>query len=171
MQLRSIFICLILASSFLSCKKDQKLPDDPSFGFTGNNVNYKWNFVNAPSFDDRDAFFKKKKSINSNDTVYLLVGRDQTAGVEILCVIPTSVLKRGTYTTITQQSDPYIENLCFLKDIRYGTLTGDYMVVTISSIVNNYASGSFTTVMHDLTSGTQELNIVNGYFNHVLITE
>ena len=171
MKFNFFYICLLLGI-LLSCKREHlKTDDSPNFGFTANNINYKWNFVNSPASDDTDVFFRKTTSQNTNDSMYLLIGRNQSANVEMVCAIPTSKLKPGTYTTVTKQSDMYVENLCFLKDITYGTKTDDYMVVTISSIVDNYASGSFSTVMHDLRSGVNELRIVNGYFNHVLISE
>jgi hypothetical protein len=44
-------------------------------------------------------------------------------------------------------------------------------VVDITRIENNYASGTFQAVMHNEYNQSREMNIVDGYFNNVLIVE
>jgi hypothetical protein len=165
---------LFIATIFASCKKDPIQPPSLSnFGFTANSVNYKWDFVPAPSYDLTDAFFRKTISANTNDTMYVLVGVYQPSNIELQFAIHTSQLRPSTYTTITTMNDPWVESTCFLDGELYGTRWDDAVTVTITSMDRNYASGSFTAVMHDLQrwGGLHELRIWNGYFNRVAITD
>jgi hypothetical protein len=169
-----LMCCLLIANIFVSCKKDPvQTPSLSNFGFTANSVNYKWDFVPAPSYDLTDAFFRKTISANTNDTMYVLVGVYQPSNIELQCAIHTSQLRPSTYTTITTMSDPSVESTCFLDGELYGTRWDDAVTVTITSVDRNYASGSFTAVMHDLQrwGGLHELRIWNGYFNRVAITD
>lgn len=161
---------LILTIILLSCKKERIKADNISnFGFTANSVNYKWDFVPGPSFDSADAFFRKTISPNNNDTMYVLAGINLGAKIEIYCCFHASAIKEGTYTYTVPLSDRYVESLFYLKGTFYGTETGDIMRVTITKIENNFASGTFSGVMHDFSSGSKEMRIWNGYFNRVQI--
>jgi hypothetical protein len=169
-----LLFCLLIVNIFVSCKKDPvQVSSLSNFGFTANSVNYKWDFVPAPSYDLTDAFFRKTISANTNDTMYVLVGVYQPSNIELQFAIHTSQLRPSTYTTITRMSDPWVESTCFLDGELYGARSDDPVTVTITSVDRNYASGNFTAVMHDLQrwGGLHELRIWNGYFNRVAITD
>jgi hypothetical protein len=172
MKTNLILYYLALTIILFSCKKDDiKIADKPNFGFTANSINYKWNFVPGPSFDSTDAFFKKVISLNTNDTMYMLIGINLYAKAEIYCSIHSPEIKEGVYKSLISMSDKYLENFCSLNNELYGTFTGDIMRVTITKIENNFASGTFGAEMHDLNSQTKGLTIWDGYFNHVAIAE
>lgn len=155
-----------------SCRKDDiKIDNKSNFGFTANSINYKWDFTPGPSFDSTDAFFRKTVNPNTNDSMYVLIGTNLHARIEIYCAIHATEIKEGTYKYITSLSDRYVESLCYLNNEPYGTMMDDIMRVTITKIENNFASGSFGAEMHDIYSQTQKLTIWNGYFNHVAIVE
>ena len=169
--MKPILILVLAAILLTSCEKeDTNSRSTSNFGFTGNSVDYRWDFAPNPSSALTGANLWKTTSANTNDTIYILTGVNQASNIELKCAIHTSQLKPSVYRTVTSMSDPWIESICRVNGELYGTRTGDVVTVTITSMDRNFVSGTFGAVMHDLNwGGLQEYRIWNGYFNRVEI--
>ena len=83
----------------------------------------------------------------------------------------TNSLSPTTYKSITTSLTGIIQSSYRINGINYAPINlNDSMVVTISKVSNNQISGTFNAVMHDVNTTTIKLEIKNGIFTNILVS-
>ena len=160
---------VFVSPTFFSCKKSEPVNNPTNFGFAVNNNYHEWNFKNDSSADKPGAFIMKEVSLITIQTMFVLYGTNNAKGTRIRCCMYTDSLMEETYRRKSIMSNPWIESTCYVDAIQCGTITDDFIEVTITGIKENDASGYFSATMHEVNGQNLEANITNGYFNNVLI--
>jgi hypothetical protein len=162
-----------LVSSILclcSCHKTAPTPTySSSFNFKANNIAYNWEYNSiGPA---RSAIILKNTDPISLNTIYLLQGMDSLEKITVNCHINTSTLTLGTYKIVTTPATAIIRSSYLLNNVTYAPIVlNDSVEVIITNITNNYASGTFKAVMHDVSTTLSKLEIMEGNFSHVIIS-
>lgn len=156
----------------LSCKKNNTSDIyTSSFRFDVNNRSYNWSFdFNLLSLDGY-AITTKNPGVGGAPSGYKLSGFNSNQGITLNCFLETNSLTPATYTSITTISTGFIQSSYIINGINYAPINlNDSMRVTISRVSNNQISGTFNAVMHDVDTRTIKLEIKNGIFTNILIS-
>ena len=167
---RLVFILAIVVH--LGCKKNNTSGAyTSSFSFDVNNTSYSWrfNFSSVPL--DGSAITIKYPEVGGAPSGYKLSGFNSNQDVTLNCFIETNSLSPATYKSITTSSTGFIQSSYRINGINYAPINlNDSMVVTVSNVSNNQISGTFNAVMHDVDTRTVKLEIKNGIFNNILVS-
>lgn len=161
---------IILLFIFASCKKSKTEEPPTVFSFKANGVSFRWSNNTSNNTEPQGAILTKLSTATGN-TFYVLEGLDRSADSFLNLAMFTNTLQAATYTTTT--TDP---NIIFYSIYKVNNVysapfnTGDSVRVTISDITKNFASGSFSAVMHD-PSTRAKIEITEGSFQHVMIVQ
>ena len=154
----------------ISCKKNEEEEKLSSYSFKANNTNYSWNFSMSEIADHGAMFVKTVSNVGFNPQ-YLLNSWNKVKNLTLYFVLNTPTLNAGTFKKVTTASTLYFESGFTFNGIQYFPLAvDDYIEVTITSISDNHADGTFKAVMHDMAAPSSRLEITNGSFNHILIS-
>jgi hypothetical protein len=168
MRSRFPLLIVVLSIVLFSCKKDVVTPQS-SFGFKVGTTSYSWTFEPDSPRLEKGALLKRSFAPNSTVPVYVLEGWSYPDALRIECMMNTTSLAVNSYRKEQRLSDRLVESFSHYNHTQFGTVTGDYISVSISEISGKYASGSFYAVMHDLATSTKEIRIFNGTFTRILI--
>lgn len=166
---RILFISLLLAQ--LECKKDDSSQHYTfSFGFKANGADFGWSFNSAGSNTEGGALINRFPGSGGSPSGYLLQGFGPSRHVTLNCFMETNSFTTAVYKTVTTASTGFIQSSYIINGVNYAPINlNDSMVVTISNVLNNLASGTFTAVMHDIATRSEKVEIKDGYFNNVIV--
>ncbi|MBS1578750.1 MAG: hypothetical protein JST29_03790 [Bacteroidetes bacterium] len=168
MKKQTLFISSLLIILFLNgcSKKDNgNSITAASLSFTANGINYSLSSLNATL--SLTKMFPVGAGLPYN--AYNLVALQQGKFVIALVIQTNNTLTQTSYTT-TRTNYPSAE-LTVFNDQNHNEYahrnSGDYMTVTITSLTNGLASGTFTAQMSLNNSNT--ILITNGKFDNIII--
>jgi hypothetical protein len=162
---------IVMLPLIISCRKDDATSPEYGFGFEANGVSYGWNFLNRPSEDQHDVYFFKTVSLNTQQVKFQFIGLNQEKNIHLEIAMHTPVIEVAQYRSTLAHTDPALESICILNGVEYWAHTGDEVIVNVTSIQGNLASGYFRAVMHDRRTQQQKLDLVKGYFINVEIPQ
>jgi hypothetical protein len=168
--MRVIVALEILLFVFSSCKKPKVAEPQTAFSFKANGVFYKWSNKISSSTEPQGAILSKLTT-GTGSAYYVLEGLDRSSDTYLNLAMFTNTLQATTYTSIT--SDP---NIIFYSVYKFNNAycaplsSGDSVSVTISNITNNFATGTFSALMHDLSTKAK-IEITEGSFQHVMVVQ
>ena len=176
--MRQISLSFICALAIFSCKKN----DNPNgvlptkFKFTANSYSNEWNASLAVNAHFGAVIRKESQSGLSG---YGLAATDSTApsqnSILYLMMETNSPLAVTTYIRTTSSSTNNFPDegrqINSALNHYWPSSVGDFTSVTITSIHNGYADGSFTAKMTQLTNSSPIVVNVNGTFSNVKILE
>ncbi len=167
-----LLILVLFITTLTCCKKDTTSPDPQGFGYVLNSVAFDWDLPFGSNLLTGATILRYPVPNGLKDTIYLLQAWDQSKKIAINLAIPTKTLTTGTYKTLITASPGTTSSDYISNGIQYVPINlGDSTQVTITSISNNYATGSFKALMHDFSTKSIRLDIGNGYFNHLAISQ
>ena len=153
-----------------SCKKDEPAYE-PGFGFEANGVSYGWDFFNRPNLERQDVYFLRITSPNTLQPKFQLIGVNEDKNISVELAMQTPVIEVAQYRSTLTYADPYLESFFYLNGEEYAAHTGDEVIVNITGIRGNLASGYFRAVMHDRRTQLNKVDILKGYFKDVEIPQ
>ena len=172
----SLLISAVI-TGVLSCSKNppviQPTQLTTTFKFSVNGTLYQWNGNSAadPTYGSRI----NKYSLNGA-TWYTLSAAPLNGGIYTLIGLKmqTSSLLAATYTLTTTTTTAWTiaDHYCGVNNESYASSEiGDFASVTISSIHDGYADGSFTAKFTNANGSLTKINITDGEFHNVKIVE
>jgi hypothetical protein len=155
----------------LGCnKKDNPPVYSSNFSFKANNSVYAWNFDFAHPSSNGFGLISRHDAVGWVPGGYMLSGFKPSQDISLYFFLETNAVATGTYKSVTTVSTPYIQSGYIVNGTYYAPLNiGDSVMVTISSLSDNKASGTFNAVMHDSTRSIK-LEITDGRFNNLIIS-
>ena len=165
-------LIIVLFIFQLGCKKNENYPTyTSSFSFMANNTSYVWTFnFDVPS-QNGYGIITKYPGTGGMAGGYMVEGFNQSQNVSINCFIETNLLATGTYKSITTASTGIIQSGYGINGVNYAPINlGDSVVVNITSISNNTARGTFNAIMHDVSTRSVKVEINNGFFDNLIIS-
>ena len=156
----------------LGCHKNESSPAHTSnFSFKANSTNYAWDFNYSGSALNGYGLVTKCIGIGNIPTGYLIQGSSQPQNVSAYFFVETDSLAAGSYKWPLPTSVAIIQSGYVLNGVHYAPInTGDSVVVNISSISGNLCSGTFNGVMHDVSTRSIKVEISDGHFNNLVIS-
>ena len=140
------------------------------FSFKANGVFFKWSNNTSTSTEPQGAILSRLTTATGN-TYYVLEGLDHSSDTFLNLAMFTNTLQATTYTTTTTDPNIIFYSVYKVNNVYCAPLnTADSVRVTISNIANNFASGTFSAVMHD-SSTRAKIEITEGLFQHVMIVQ
>ena len=163
---------LLFIAIHLSCKKNHTSDAySSSFSFDANNTSYNWDFNYNSLSSNGYAITTKYPGVGGAASGYKLSGFNYNQDVSLDCFMETDSLTTTTYKSITTSSTGIIQSGYRIHSINYAPINlNDSIVITITSVSNNQISGTFNAVMHDVNTGTMKLEIKNGIFTNILVS-
>jgi len=168
--MKKLLLIAILGVQLGCSKKDKPPVYSSSFSFTANNTHYSWNFNSAQPTANGFGMITPYIGVISFPNGYMLKGYNQSKNISLYFFIETNALSPGTYKLVTTTPFAVFRSGYIVNGTTYFPLnTGDSIMVNISTLSGNKASGTFSAAMHDSTR-VNKLEISNGQFNNLDIS-
>jgi hypothetical protein len=175
--MRNILFLVALSVGLLACGKDSDDdtsstpppgPTTPVFKFTANDTAYEWNYTYLQSSTKSVGFVKK----NSSGEYSLSAISDADS---LLLGLPTKLLLEKTYTYSYGSSTANGFTEVRLSDVDpvnaySASNSGDQIIVEITSISNELATGNFHAHLSVPGTPSRKLNLF-GTFNNIKVVE
>jgi hypothetical protein len=156
----------------LGCSKKESPPVySSSFSFKANNKDFSWNFNFAQPTANGFGSITQYIGVFGYPNGYMLSGFNQSKNISLYFFVETNALATGTYKLVTTTPIAVFRSGYIVNGTIYFPLKiGDSVMVTISTISGNKASGIFNAVMHAATTMANKVEITNGHFDNLIIS-
>jgi hypothetical protein len=173
----AIFVLAMLAGFGCSKNPPTNPPVTPpvtTLKFTVNGTIYEWN---GSSADDVSQGSRIYRTVYNGSTWYTLSAYPLNSGIYTLLALEINAtsLAATTYTLTTTTTTAWTvaDHYCGLPNgqIFASSEVGDVASIIITSIVNGYASGTFTATLTNTDGSLTKTNVTDGQFRNVKIVQ